>query len=401
MKKALAIVLSMLLIIAFSATAFASTATEEWSEGATVEGNKIIVSDQQLGGAFSYQFRGDQITSEVQSYQLIVELSKDYQTGELFYTSLGFGTDADTYSTEFSVATLKTADGFLLTSGVAPGQSILIEEPGIYTYQWNVSKTAGVVETEFVIPELTGNNALTFDYAGYQAALDSSNCVRYIWTFGRQVNDDYKLDRDLVLYTAKPVVHSVSVVDGTDGYTPVEIPEIGQKLTANVTLTDGTVIGSYPVDQHLTYEWSYEGSDTVLGTEPVYTVTEDNAGKKLVVRVSGVEGYTGDDVWTAAGVVAEEITDPSEPTDPIDPSDPDNPNEPEDPTVNPSDNQNPDDTTNSGDGDQNGTTSGTDEETGSDVPKMGDVSDMLPWMAVMLLAAAGSAVVILKKRESR
>ena len=54
-----------------------------------------------------------------------------------------------------------------------------------------------------------------------------------------------------------------SVVDGTDGYTPVEIPQVGQKLTANVTVDEGTV-GSYPVDENISYVWSYEDSDTVL-----------------------------------------------------------------------------------------------------------------------------------------
>ena len=44
------------------------------------------------------------------------------------------------------------------------------------------------------------------------------------------------------------------------------------------------VIGSYPVNPDASYKWYYEDSpDTVLGTEPVYTVTSDNTGKVLCV----------------------------------------------------------------------------------------------------------------------
>lgn len=66
-------------------------------------------------------------------------------------------------------------------------------------------------------------------------------------------------------------ITGVSVVDGTDGYTPVETPKVGQKLTANITMMDDSIVGSYPVDNHVDYVWSYEGSDIVLGTEPTYT----------------------------------------------------------------------------------------------------------------------------------
>ena len=97
------------------------------------------------------------------------------------------------------------------------------------------------------------------------------------------------------------MVIGVDVVDGTDGYTPVETPVVGQKLTANIKTTDG-VIGSYPVNADATYFWHYKDSDTLLGTEPVYTVTSDNLGKVICCDVA-VKGYAADAKWAAKGTV--------------------------------------------------------------------------------------------------
>ena len=108
--------------------------------------------------------------------------------------------------------------------------------------------------------------------------------------------------------TAEGTLISVSVVDGTDGYTPVSIPVQGQKLTANIYVrnadTTYETIGSYPVDSRASYKWYYaESPDTILGTEPVYTVTSDNLGKTLCVDVD-VDGYTGGPLtWVADNVV--------------------------------------------------------------------------------------------------
>lgn len=101
-------------------------------------------------------------------------------------------------------------------------------------------------------------------------------------------------------------VTGVSVVDGTDGYTPVTNPKPGQKLTANIQTSEGE-IGSYPVNADAQYEWYYEGSDTILGTGPVYTVTDDNLSKKLCVKVS-VKGYAGEAIWKADGKVGQLLT---------------------------------------------------------------------------------------------
>ena len=109
-------------------------------------------------------------------------------------------------------------------------------------------------------------------------------------------------------------VTGVSVVDGTDGYTPVTAPVVGQKLTANI-LTDQGEIGSYPVNEEANYKWYYQDApDVVLGTEPVYTVTSDNLGRVLCVDVS-VDIYSGSATRTAAAAVAEAPVEPEEPDD--------------------------------------------------------------------------------------
>ena len=95
-----------------------------------------------------------------------------------------------------------------------------------------------------------------------------------------------------------PKVTGVSVVDGVDGFTPVTAPKVGQKLLANIDTTKGT-IGGYPVDPDANYKWYYQDStDTAIGSEPYYTVTNDNAGKTICVEVS-VAGFAGSAVWEA------------------------------------------------------------------------------------------------------
>ena len=105
--------------------------------------------------------------------------------------------------------------------------------------------------------------------------------------------------------SAAESITGVKVVDGTDGYTEVTTPVVGQKLTANIQTTAGE-IGSYPVNENATYKWYYKDSaDTVLGTEPVYTVTADNVGKTLCVEVS-VKGYGGGSkIWEASGAATQ------------------------------------------------------------------------------------------------
>ncbi len=149
------------------------------------------------------------------------------------------------------------------------------------------------------------NAAATFEISGgtFSTAIPEEYCAE---GFTPVIDED----GNYAVGKVKGSVEKVDVVDGNDGYTPVTAPVAGQKLLANITLDDGTTIGGYPVDPNATYKWYYEGSeDTVLGTEPYYTVTSDNLNKKLCVTVE-VNGYTGSATWTATEAVAEaEVTE--------------------------------------------------------------------------------------------
>ena len=160
---------------------------------------------------------------------------------------------------------------------------------------------------EVVIPG-DGNNNKEVDIVDLTTAVDVMHGEltgdEYLKLY--DLNNNNRVDivdiTTLVDLMRMPNITGVSVVDGTDGYTPVKTPAVGQKLTANIE-TDNETIGSYPVNPDAKYTWHYEGSDAVLGSEAVYTVTEDNVGKVLCVDVS-VDGYNGTATWTAEGAVA-------------------------------------------------------------------------------------------------
>lgn len=96
----------------------------------------------------------------------------------------------------------------------------------------------------------------------------------------------------------------LKVVDGTDGFTPVEIPAVDQKIYANIVCSDKE-IGVYPADESAHYKWSYvESPDMELGTEGAFTYTSDNksSGKRLCVTVT-VDDYSGQLYWEQPEVV--------------------------------------------------------------------------------------------------
>ena len=313
LKKIAAAAVTLCVALGTMSAVSAEVAATSWSEGIQTEAHAITIPSSLEGGAYSNQFKGVELTAEGKTYELIVDLSSDYTDGQLFCTSLGLGTSADDYSTEFVVQTQKTANGFVLTAGVAPGESITITDPGIYTYQWTVSKTDDGVSAAFKVAEVA-DQTLNFTVDEHLEALNNSTCTRYLWAFGREVNGNYVLDRDLVLYTQKPTINAVSVVDGDDGFTPVETPKEGQKLTANVVLADGRTIGSYPVDSHIQYTWYYVENDQVLGHDPVFTVTSDNLEKTIAVKVEGIHGFAGEAVWKAASPINKPEATPSTPS---------------------------------------------------------------------------------------
>ena len=98
-------------------------------------------------------------------------------------------------------------------------------------------------------------------------------------------------------------VVGVSVVDGTDGVTPVTQPVVGQILRANIICSD-TPEGEFASEGDVDCTWYYQESpDTVLGTGLSYTFTEDNVGKTVCMKAT-VAGYDGMVSWTADAVVA-------------------------------------------------------------------------------------------------
>jgi hypothetical protein len=123
--------------------------------------------------------------------------------------------------------------------------------------------------------------------------------------------DSSKKASCVVTVEAAPItIAKVDVVDGADGVTSVTIPVVGQVIRANIILSDGTPIYTYPVDERVRYEWYYgESTDTILGTEGSYTVTSDNVGKTICVKIK-VEGV-GEAFWQAEGTVVAALPDQS------------------------------------------------------------------------------------------
>ena len=115
---------------------------------------------------------------------------------------------------------------------------------------------------------------------------------------------------------AVSAIDRIDVVDGADGFTSVNEPKAGQVLLANIVMKDGTPIGTYPPNSNVTYEWYYEDAGNVLGTDSAYTVTSDNLGKVICLKVTVTDnGYTHTETWTAAAAVAEAPVEPEEPDD--------------------------------------------------------------------------------------
>ena len=326
MKKIITFALSMAMIFGTFMSLSAEQVTDWQSDGEnytiTHSSNGLTSTVTAVGGldGLSYRFDGQELSEEEKTVELYVELSKDYQHGELFAISLGFGTmneaeNKTDYASEFIVQTIKDGDKFVISSGVAPEQKIEITEPGIYKYVWTVSKNEGVVNAKFHVEGVDGS----LEFTTNKKELNNSTVLRYVWAFGRDHgSSDYRLDRDLVFYNEKPVLKEVKAVLGSDGVTEGTSPKVGDVLQANVVTEAGTNIYSYPSDSHVKYTWYYVENDQVIGTASSFSVTADNEGKTIAVKVEGIDGYTGTATWEASEVVKVE----GEPVEPEEPSGP-------------------------------------------------------------------------------
>lgn len=380
------VITAAMLVGVFTIPSNATVATEGWDEGAIVEGNKIIAPADEtegIAGIVTREFQGQEI-GEAKTYEVNVDLSADYKEGELFHLSLGFGTDAEHGNQEFVVMTQRSGDTFTLTSS-ASGESYTLY-PGIYTYQWTVEKVDGKNVATFKVNGTSVN--FTSVGSAIEEDLQDSTCVRYIWAFGRDVtgNSGYKLDRDLVMYKEVKYIDSLTVVNELDKTTPAEEMDlaVGINLAANAICEDGSVIAFDLGNNNLKYEWSYQGTDTVVGTESTYTLSENDIGKVLTLKVTGINGYVCDQEWTAHEAVREVIDSPTDPTDPSTPVEPENP----------------------ADTDKTDTVSGvTDEATIENTeepnsPKTGDEVMVLGYVVMMLAAAGiGTTVMVARKKN--
>ncbi len=207
---------------------------------------------------------------------------------------------ADGTGTLINVAVVDGTDGVTPVTNPVAGQKL----------------TANIETSEGIIGSYPVNSKATYKW--YYEGSDAVLGTQPVFTVTRDHADKVLcVDVNVEGYEGGPktwkasgkvegTVTGVTVVDGTDGYTPVGVPFAGQKLTANIE-TNVSVIGSYPRNPNATYKWYYkENSGSVLGTDPVYTVTADNLGKTICVEV-GVSGYNGIKTWEATGAVSRNI----------------------------------------------------------------------------------------------
>ena len=179
-------------------------------------------------------------------------------------------------------------DGVTPVGSIVAGQTLGVNvtlsdgsEIGTYpvnpnvTYQWftGADNKLGTGATQTVTADNAGSKiSVTVTYNG----------VSMTWT------------SDAAIEKVNPAELTVIDTKG-DGVTPVANPVSGQTLGVNVTLNDGTKIGTYPVDGNVTYQW-FKGDNTQLGTAPTQVLTDDNVGSKIGVTVT----YNGESMtWTS------------------------------------------------------------------------------------------------------
>ena len=167
-------------------------------------------------------------------------------------------------------------------------------DTGSFEYDVTVSKggVASVEISDFEWPEGCTSAEISFnlvDSDGVYVAEDTitleypatSGTVR-ISNTGYTNTDRLSIDDVTIDYVE---IAKVEVVDAKDGVTLAKDPKADDVLRANITLSDGTVIYTYPADSRFSYEWIL-GDDQVVGTESSYTVTSENVGKQLKASVT-------------------------------------------------------------------------------------------------------------------
>lgn len=133
-----------------------------------------------------------------------------------------------------------------------------------------------------------------------QAAEETVDVVFAVTSKDGKYSADSKSIQVKVPAKAVVTIEDVKVVLGADGVTAVTNPKEGDVLQANIKLSDGTMINSSPQNKDVTYAWTYEGSDAVIGSDSAFTVTADTvaANKKIVLKVTHKD--YGTFTWTSA-----------------------------------------------------------------------------------------------------
>ncbi len=94
------------------------------------------------------------------------------------------------------------------------------------------------------------------------------------------------------------VISSLEVVDSKEN--PVTIPKVDYTIRAKIKLSDNSYIYPEDADNRVSYEWFHTDNDQeVLSTLGSYTVTDDDIGETLELRVTGLDTAS----WTADGAV--------------------------------------------------------------------------------------------------
>ena len=147
----------------------------------------------------------------------------------------------------------------------------------ISDFEWPEGCTSAEISFNLVDSDgvYVAEDTITLEYPATSGTVRISNT-------GYTNTDRLSIDDVTIDYVE---IAKVEVVDAKDGVTLAKDPKADDVLRANITLSDGTVIYTYPADSRFSYEWIL-GDDQVVGTESSYTVTSENVGKQLKASVT-------------------------------------------------------------------------------------------------------------------
>lgn len=307
-KKLVAFAVTAAMVVTSAVPVFAATPATGWDDkGVTNDGIKIVVDEDRVGGA-KLNIGERLYTEQPQTHEVMIDLSSDYEHGQLFQVSLSVGSENGSYIDEHVVMTQMVNEEFVISDGY--GLEVDGIEPGIYTYRYTVEKSkSGYTEIAFQLIDDSGKVRAS---GGHEVTLGGENAedevmqVRNIWVFGRDVTGQsgYILDRPLVMYTEEPgYVTDVAIVD-ENGEEVTNLTN-GQTVTTKITMSSGLeIIGA---DSHFTWQWrvvAKNGRSEVMTKETGDSYTVDFDQMKAAAERIGVKNLK--DLKLGVGVVAKD-----------------------------------------------------------------------------------------------